>query len=250
MQRQHQGAASVQRRLGATDFRHPRQEGENVAVVLGQRASDGFGDRVGQVADMRDVAGLMLNRDRILTAGALDDVSIHQAGQPGTVGGGGHRQQPQVRAQLALQIEAQRQAEIRFQRAFMDFVQDHGGHAVQPGVGLQAPKQQALGDDLDAGFRRTGAVQPGPVADDTAHRLADQRRHPGCRRSGCQPPRFQHQDAAVAAPRGIQQCQRHEGGLAGTRRRDEHGVAAGAEGGVQGGKSFGDGKGLGHGWGS
>ena len=55
--------------------------------------------------------------------------------------------------QHALQVEAQRQAEVGFQRAFVDFVQDHRGDAVQAGIGLQAAEQQALGDDLDRGFR-------------------------------------------------------------------------------------------------
>ena len=45
---------------------------------------------------------------------------------------------------------------------------------VQPGIGLQAAEQQALGDDLDAGFRRTGAVEAGSVADGAPDRLAKQ----------------------------------------------------------------------------
>ncbi len=133
VQRQHQGAASVERGLGAADFRHPRQEGEDVALVLGQRAADGTGDGVGQIADMGDVAGLVLDGDGVLAAGAFDDLGGHQAGQAGAVGGGGHRQQPQVGTQHALEVEAKGQAEIGFQRAFVDLIEDHGGDAVQAG---------------------------------------------------------------------------------------------------------------------
>ena len=53
MQRQDRGAAAVQRRLGAADFRHAGQEGENVARMLGQRGADGAGHGVRQVARHR-----------------------------------------------------------------------------------------------------------------------------------------------------------------------------------------------------
>ena len=56
VQRQHQRAATLERRLGAADLRHAGQEGEDVAVMLRQRGADGAGHRLGQVARTRDVA--------------------------------------------------------------------------------------------------------------------------------------------------------------------------------------------------
>ena len=121
--------------------------------MLCQGAADRSGNGIGQVADMGDVARQVLDGDRILPARAFDHLGVHQAGQAGAIGGGRHRQQPQVGPQHALQIKAQRQPEVGFQRAFVDLVQDDGGHPIQTRIGLQATEQQPLGDDLDAGFR-------------------------------------------------------------------------------------------------
>ena len=91
--------------------------------------------------------------------------------------------------------QAQRQRQIGFQRTLVHLVQDHGGDAVEPGIGLQPADQQALGDDLDAGRRRDGGIQPGAVADGAADRLAEQRGHAGGGGAGREPARLQHQDA-------------------------------------------------------
>ncbi len=106
VQRQDKRAATVQRGLGAADFRHAREESEDVAVMLRQRGSDGAGDGVRQVADMGNVARLVLDGDREHPTGAFDDLRIHQPGQAGAIGRGRHRQQAQIRPQHALQIEA------------------------------------------------------------------------------------------------------------------------------------------------
>ncbi len=169
-------------------------------------------------------------------------VGIHQAGQAGAVGGGGHRQQPQIGPQHALQVEAKSEAEVGFERAFVDLVQNDRGNAIQAGIGLQAAEQQALGDDLDPGLGRAGAVEAGAVADGAAHRLAEQEGHTGGGGAGSEAARFQHQDAGVAAPRRVKQRERHQRGLAGAGRGNEHGVAAGVQGGVQGGQGVGDGE--------
>ena len=98
--------------------------------------------------------------------------------------------------------QAQRQRQVGLQRALVHLVQDHHRDAVQPGVGLQPPDQQPLGDHLDPRRRRNRRIQPRAEADHAADRLAEQRRHPRRRRAGRQPAGFQHQDRAVAAPAG------------------------------------------------
>ena len=45
---------------------------------------------------------------------------------------------------------------------------------------------------------------------------------------GGQPSRFEHHDPSALQPRLVQQAQRHDGRLAGSRRGLEHGVAGGA----------------------
>ena len=70
-------------------------------------------------------------------------------------------EQPQLRPQLALQVEAKRQGQVGFEGAFVDLVEDDGGDPVEAGVGLQTADQQALGDDLDAGLGGDRLFQPG-----------------------------------------------------------------------------------------
>ncbi len=106
VQRQDKRAATFQRGLGAADFRHAGEKSEDVAIMLRQRRSDGSGDSVRQVADMGNVARLVLHRDRKHAAGAFDDIRIHQPRQAGAIGGGRHRQQTEIGPQHALQIEA------------------------------------------------------------------------------------------------------------------------------------------------
>ena len=93
------------------------------------------------------------------------DLRVQQSGEPGAIRGRRHRDQPQFRAQHALQIAAQRERQVGFQRTLVHLVQDHRGDAVEPGIGLQPTDQQAFGDDLDAGRRRDGGIQPGAVPD-------------------------------------------------------------------------------------
>ena len=143
------GAAALERGLGAADFRHAGEEGENVAGVLRQRGANGAGHGVRQFARHGDVAFGVLEGDREHPAEAFDNLGVHQPGETGAVGGGGHRQQPQFGPQLPAQIEAQRESQVRLERTFVDFIQDHRRDAIEAGIGLQAAHQQALGDDLD-----------------------------------------------------------------------------------------------------
>ena len=97
MQRQDKGAAAIERGLGAADFSHARQKGEDVALMRRQRLADHRRHRAGQVALCGDIAFRVLDGDREHPALALDHRRVHQRGQPRAVGGGGHRQQPQLR---------------------------------------------------------------------------------------------------------------------------------------------------------
>ena len=161
--------------------------------------------------------------------GALDHRRVQHRGQPARIRGGRHRQQPQFGAQRALQIQAERQRQIGVQRAFVNFVEQHGGHAVQARIGLQAAHQQPLGHDLDARGGGYRAVQPRAIADALAHLLAQQERHPLRRRPRGEAARLQHHDAPVAAPGRGQQRQRNQRGLARAGRRDQQRVRAPGE---------------------
>ena len=72
MQRQHQGAAIVERRLGTADLRHAGQKCEDVAVVLYQGSTHGAGECIRQVTWLGDVARSVADGDRKHAPGALD----------------------------------------------------------------------------------------------------------------------------------------------------------------------------------
>ena len=134
-------------------------------------------------------------------AGALDDLGVHQRRRAARRRRWRTSPAAAVRgAALRCRSRQKRQREVGLQRALVHLVEDHAGHAVQAGIGLQAADQQALGDHLDAGGGGDGAVEPGAVADGVADRLAAQRRHARRRGAGGQPARLQHDDAAAAEP--------------------------------------------------
>ena len=242
MQGQHQGAAALERRLRPADFAHPRQKGQNVARLLRQRLAHRAGHRLGQVAHGGEVALCLADVHREQPAQAFDRDRVHQLRETRLVGGGRHRQQAQLRAELGLQLQAERQRQIRFERALMHLVENDRGDAREARVRLQPAHQQPLGDHLDAGGVRHGAVQPGAKADGGADRFPDQRRHPRGRGTGRQPAWLQHQDAAIAAPAGVQQRQRHKSCLAGAGRCYQYSVAARIQRGPEGGQRIVDGQ--------
>ena len=87
---------------------------------------------------------------------------------------------------------------------------------------------------------RDGAVEAGAVADGLADRFVQQRGHARGGGARGEAARLQHQDAPVAAPGRVEQCERDDGGLAGAGRGDQHGVAVGGEGREEGRQGFGD----------
>ena len=159
-----------------------------------------------------------------------------------------HGQQPQIRAQRLLDFQAQGEPEIGVQGALVEFVEDHGTIGSQAGVALQVAGEQPLGDHLDPRRAADLPVEAHGVADGFAHRLAQQLGHARGRRPRCQPARLEHQDPPPGEPRLGQQMQRHQRGLAGARRRLQHGGRAGGQGAAQIGQHRLDGQ-AGDGWG-
>ena len=151
--------------------------------------------------------------------------AAHQAREKRAVERRRHGQQAQIRAQRRLRVERQRQAEIAVEAALMDLVEQHRGDAGQLRIGLDAPQEDALGEDGDPRARRALAVEPGRVADRAADGLAGQRRHPLGGGAGGEAAGGEQQDFA-AAPGLAEQGWGHAGGLAGAGRRDEDGARA------------------------
>ena len=135
---------------------------------------------------------------------------------------GRHHQQPQFGHQQRPGFPQQRQCQIGFAAPFVEFIEDHAGHALQRGIGLQLPQEQAIGEHLDAGGRRYAALQAHAIPHPLADWLPQLRRQTfGCGLRG-HTPGFQHQDPAVIRPacrgEGLKQGQRHPGCFAGTWR--------------------------------
>ncbi len=108
----------------------------------------------------------------------------------------------------------------------MEFIEDQQAHAIQCGVILQAPGQDAFGDHFDARAGADLAVEPDPIAHrftDFFTQLAGQplRRSPRGQASW-----LEHQDGLPRQPRLIEQGQRNPSGLARTGRRFEHSFVA------------------------
>ena len=213
---------SLQQRFGAADFAGAGQEHQQRARLGAQRARHRVGDLP---LDRRArVAAEIARLDRESAALAFDHRRIaEQLRHPRAVERRRHHQQLQVVAQALLRVARQRQAEIGIERALVEFVEQHGGDAVERRIVEDQPREDAFGDDLDARLARHLRAEAHPQADRLADLLAQRRRHALGRRARGEPARLQHQDFPVRRPGLVEQHQRHARGLAGARRRDQHG---------------------------
>ncbi len=214
--------ALLEQRLGAADFGSARQKHQNRAGIGAQRALHG----VGHLAlDRRALVAAEIARlDRKSAALAFDHRRISQQRRhPRAIERRRHHQDFQILAQALLRVTRQCQPEIGIERAFVKFVEQHGGDAVERGIVEHEPREHAFGDDLDArafgDFRTETHAQTDRIAD----LLAQRRGHAGRRGAGGQPARLQHQNLLVFRPWLVEQHQRHARGLAGAGRRHQHG---------------------------
>ena len=126
--------------------------------------------------------------------------------------------------------------------AFVEFVEQDRRHALERRVVLDHAGEDAFGDHFDAGARRHLRFEADAVADGVAGRFAQLFRHEAGGGARGDAARFQHQDAAVAAPGRVQQGQRHLGGLAGAGRGFQHQARMRGQAVEQGRQQFGDGE--------
>ena len=198
------------------------QEHEHVAKFVIERPLDGRRD--GRFDSIVALPREPAEVDRMGAALADDDrcrtgVGREEPGERCRVGGGRHRDDPEVGPERRPDIEGQRESEVGREIAFVDLVEQHCRDARQFGVVLQAPRQHALGEHFDAGLRPDDSLVAGLVSDEITGRAAGQLRHPPRRRPRGQSTWLEHDDLSVAAPRRVEQRERHDGRLAGARRR-------------------------------
>ena len=87
----------------------------------------------------------------------------------------------------------------------MEFIEDHAGHPLQAGVGLQLPQEEAVGQDLDPSDGRHAAFQANPIADTVADLLPQAAGQALGRGFGGQATRLEHQDAAALRRQRLEQ---------------------------------------------
>ncbi len=213
------------------DLRLAGQEHQRPALGLRHRAERQLRHRLlearasARPAGPRPIEPARLDRPSA-SLGGQHRRPAHQRRDRRGVERGRHHQERQIRPQRTADLERQRQPEVGLQPALVELVEDQAARARQVRRGLDHPRQDALGHHLDprAGHRLAAHA----VADPPPHRLAQRLRQPlggGARRD---PARLQHDDAAGDEP-GLEQEQRHPGGLAGARGRLQHGPAGGAQ---------------------
>ena len=223
--------------LGAADLARPGQEHQHVALGLAaQDAADRAHD--GRLEVLAGPSRLPAHVDRVGAALAGHDrrglvLAAEQRGDAVAVERRRHHEEAQVGTQVTASVERQGQPEIGLQAALVELVEDDQADAVERGVALQPPGEDALGHHLDAGVGADGPVVAGAVADRVADPLAAHRGHPPGGRSCGEAPGFEHDDAAIAEPGLVQERGRDRRRLAGTRWRLEHGHASAGEGGAQ-----------------
>ncbi len=146
-----------------------------------------------------------------------------QAGDAGAVYSRRHDQEPQILAQSLLRVARQSETEIGVERSLVEFVEQHGGDAVEHRIVEDEPGKNAFGDDFDAGLARDLGAEAYPKPHRLADAFAERVCHPlggGARR---EPARFEHQDATALCPGRLGEHQRDSGGFAGAGRRHQHG---------------------------
>ena len=104
-----------------------------------------------------------------------------------------------------------------------EFIEQHRSNTLKRGIIEHEPREHAFGHHLDARLRDTCEPKRTRYPTVSPTFLAERRRHPLGRRARRQPSRFQHKNFAIFHPRLFEQHQRHARGLAGARRRDQHG---------------------------
>ena len=173
---------------------------------------------------MRGIAPEITRLDRKTAPRAFDDRRVTQElGNARAVDRRRHDENFQILAQALLRIAREREPEIGIEGAFMEFVEQHGGNAIERRIVEHQSREHALGDDLDASLARHLRAKAHAIADRLADLLAERRRHALGRRARGEPARLKHENFFVCRPRLVDEHQRHARGLAGAGRRDQHG---------------------------
>ncbi len=129
---------------------------------------------------------------------------MHQARHTRAIKRCRHGEETQILAQALLRVERQRETEIGVERALMELVEQHRRNAVERGIVENHARENALGDDFDAGARRNQTLQTHTQADRLADLLAERSSHARGGGARGKPARLQHDDLARLGERLVQ----------------------------------------------
>ena len=90
-----------------------------------------------------------------------------------------HDKKPQILTQTLLRVEREGEAEVGVERAFVEFVEQNGRHAIERGIVEDHAGEHALGHDLDACAFRDEAREAHAQADRLANLFPKRRGHAG-----------------------------------------------------------------------
>ncbi len=156
--------------LGATDFGGTGQEDEQVtARFLGERAFDGGGYLLfewgGGVRGVLDLQGILA------AFGAQNGGAAEIAGDGGGIEGGRHDDEAKVGAVGALEAAEKSEGEIAFEVALVEFVEYDATDLVQARVAEEAAREDAFGEEAQAGLRAGHIFEADLIADGGADGL-------------------------------------------------------------------------------
>ena len=114
------------------------------------------------------------------------------------VEGRGHHDEAKVRARGLLEAAKQREGEVAFEMAFVEFVEHYGAHAIEPRIGQKAASQDALGEKSQAGARTGDILETNLVADRLTYSLTALARNESSGKAGGEPAGFENEHVAVS----------------------------------------------------
>ncbi len=235
--RPHRGG---ERRLDSADLAHTGEKHQNVAVVVGQCTDHGGGRGVHEIlaasascstSACASAAGSPpfgggrrappAHVDVVRAACTLHHRRIEEVDQRVDVGCCRHCHDAQIWPDRRGDIGQEGHAYIGRQVALVHLVEQHRGNTGQLGIALQAASEDPFGEHLDARVARQPPLVTRLVADEIADFGPGRGGHASSGSSGRQPPRLEHDDPTIGAPRSVEQGQWHHGGLAGAWRGDQ-----------------------------
>ena len=140
-----------------------------------------------------------------------------------------HDQQPQVGSQRGPRFDGEREPQVGVEASLVELVKDHRADPLQRGVRLYQPGEDPFGDHLDSSAGTDSGVVAHAVANEFTHSAAKRRCQTARGSPSRNPAWFEHEDALVAEPVGVEQRQGNPRGLASARRGLKHCLAVFSE---------------------